>query len=77
MSINDLKRIGGALVLLVASSCSNAKAVSAPVAPAPDVSVAEVIAKPLQQWQEFTGRLEARESVEVLERLWRRMGSRG
>lgn len=32
---------------------------------APKVSVAEVIEQPLNEWDEFTGRLEAPESVEL------------
>jgi multidrug efflux system membrane fusion protein len=61
--------MGGALALLIATGCRSADAVVESSPPAPDVSVAEVIAKPLQQWQEFTGRLEARESVEVRPRV--------
>ncbi|MEX6504017.1 multidrug efflux RND transporter periplasmic adaptor subunit MexE [Pseudomonas zhanjiangensis] len=37
--------------------------------PAPKVSVAEVIAQPLNEWDEFTGRLEAPESVEIRPRV--------
>lgn len=36
---------------------------------APKVSVAEVIEQPLNEWDEFTGRLEAPESVELRPRV--------
>ncbi|MGG2397827.1 multidrug efflux RND transporter periplasmic adaptor subunit MexE [Pseudomonas sp. SH1-B] len=38
-------------------------------APAPKVSVAEVIEQPVNEWDEFTGRLEAPQSVEIRPRV--------
>jgi multidrug efflux system membrane fusion protein len=55
--------------LLVAAGCSNAEADVPASPPAPEVSVAEVIAQPLHDWEEFTGRLAERERVEVRPRV--------
>jgi multidrug efflux pump subunit AcrA (membrane-fusion protein) len=40
-----------------------------PVAALPEVTVAEVIHKPLREWQEFSGRLQAVNTVEVRPRV--------
>jgi membrane fusion protein, multidrug efflux system len=57
------------MALLFPIACSNAEADVPKPVPAPEVSVAEVIAQPLHEWQEFTGRLEGRERVEVRPRV--------
>lgn len=54
--------------ILVLSACGKA-ADSAAQHPAAKVSVAEVIQQPINEWDEFTGRLEAPESVEVRPRV--------
>ena len=59
-------------VSLILSACAPsmgqpATATQAP--PAPEVTVAEVIHEPLRDWSEFTGRLDAVQSVEVRPRV--------
>ncbi|NQD94049.1 efflux RND transporter periplasmic adaptor subunit [Pseudomonas sp. CrR25] len=54
--------------LLVLSACGNAPEATQQM-PAAKVSVAEVIEQPLNEWDEFTGRLEAPESVEIRPRV--------
>jgi multidrug efflux system membrane fusion protein len=59
-----------ALSALLLSACSSAEAdVPKPNPPPPEVSVATVIAQPLREWEEFTGRLEERHRVEVRPRV--------
>jgi multidrug efflux system membrane fusion protein len=57
-----------AIVFFSATSRSHAKAVSA-APPLAQVTVAEVISRPLREWQEFTGRLQAVDTVEVRPRV--------
>jgi hypothetical protein len=54
--------------VLVLSACGKAPE-SAEQMPAAKVSVAEVIEQPINEWDEFTGRLEAPESVEIRPRV--------
>ena len=54
--------------LLSLSACGKA-AESAPQMPVAKVSVAEVIEQPITEWDEFTGRLEAPESVDIRPRV--------
>ena len=54
--------------MLVLSACGNSEQ-SAQQHPAAKVSVAAVIEQPINEWDEFTGRLEAPESVEVRPRV--------
>ncbi len=54
--------------VLVLSACGKAPETTQGMA-APKVSVAEVIEQPLNEWDEFTGRLEAPESVELRPRV--------
>lgn len=54
--------------VLVLSACGKAPE-SAQQMPAAKVSVAEVIEQPINEWDEFTGRLEAPESVEIRPRV--------
>jgi multidrug efflux system membrane fusion protein len=59
-----------ALSALLLAACSSAEADAPPPSPPPpEVSVAEVIAQPLREWEEFTGRLEERHRVEVRPRV--------
>jgi membrane fusion protein, multidrug efflux system len=59
-----------ALSALLLSACGSAEAdVPTPSPPPPEVSVATVIAQPLREWEEFTGRLEERHRVEVRPRV--------
>ncbi len=53
----------------VLAGCGRSQAVADVPAPAPEVSVASVVAKPLRDWEEFSGRLEAVESVEIRPRV--------
>ncbi|MDO9619079.1 MAG: efflux RND transporter periplasmic adaptor subunit [Pseudomonas sp.] len=54
--------------VVVLSACGKAPE-SAQQMPAAKVSVAEVIEQPINEWDEFTGRLEAPESVEIRPRV--------
>lgn len=54
--------------LLVLSGCGKAPEATAQM-PAAQVSVAEVIGQPINEWDEFTGRLEAPESVDIRPRV--------
>jgi len=56
------------VAVLVLSACGKAPQ-SAPQMPAAQVSVAEVIEQPINEWDEFTGRLEAPQSVEIRPRV--------
>jgi RND family efflux transporter MFP subunit len=56
------------LAALVVSGCRT-EATPAAQAPAPQVSVASALARDVTEWDEFTGRLEAVESVEVRPRV--------
>ncbi|MEM0952620.1 MAG: efflux RND transporter periplasmic adaptor subunit [Pseudomonadota bacterium] len=60
----------GTLLLIVACETGRGRSDTAEAAPAPAaVSVAEVLVQPLTEWDEFTGRLEAPESVELRARI--------
>jgi multidrug efflux system membrane fusion protein len=59
-----------ALLGLLLGGCRSAEADVPPASPPPpEVSVATVIAQPLHDWEEFTGRLEERHRVEVRPRV--------
>ncbi len=70
----NLSRAGTALLaaslMLAVAACTHSQA-SGPAAapPAPEVTVATVIAKPLRDFEEFTGRLQAVDSVEIRPRV--------
>lgn len=55
------------LGIWLTGSYSHAQAPAAP--PAPEVSVAEVLARDVTQWDEFTGRVEATQTVEIRPRV--------
>lgn len=57
----------GAMALTLLAGCSGQAAEQAP--PPPEVGVAEVPVRPVQQWDEFSGRIEAVESVELRPRV--------
>jgi len=58
------------LAAAVVAGCSRSQASGAPAAPpAPAVSVAEVVAKPLRDFEEFTGRLEPVTTVQIQARV--------
>ena len=57
----------GALALTVLAGCSGQAAEQGP--PPPQVGVAEVPVRTVQQWDEFSGRIEAVESVELRPRV--------
>jgi len=70
----NLSRAGSALIAtaltLALAACARTQASGPPAAPpAPEVTVATVIAKPLRDFEEFTGRLQAVESVEIRPRV--------
>ncbi len=74
--LHGSRRVSLALLTLAAAStvlinaCSQAQSAPAPAAPpAPEVSVAPVIAREVSEWDEFTGRLAAVDSVEVRPRV--------
>lgn len=67
-TFNNLRFPLAALALVVISACGAAP--EANVAPAAaKVSVAKVLEQPVNEWDEFTGRLEAPETVEVRPRV--------
>ncbi len=66
MKINGIT--SGALIgVLLLAGCSKGGAPSAP--PPPQVSVAQVLEKRVKDWDEFTGRLQAVETVEIRPRV--------
>ena len=54
---------------LILSACSQSAAETPQGPPAPQVSVAQVVERDVEQWDEFTGRVEASETVEVMPRV--------
>jgi len=58
-----------AILLYSSAGHSRAKPQAAASAPLPQVTVAEVIHRPLREWQEFTGRLQAVNTVEIRPRV--------
>jgi len=67
-SINHLRFPLAALAIVVMSACGRAPAVAQAPA-APKVTVAKVLEQPINEWDEFTGRLEAPETVQVRPRV--------
>lgn len=59
-----------AALAAILAGCGRSQAVAnAPAPAAPEVTVAAVVAKPLRDWEEFSGRLEAVDSVEIRPRV--------
>ncbi|MFP3515639.1 efflux RND transporter periplasmic adaptor subunit [Pseudomonas sp. SIMBA_077] len=67
-SLKHLRFPLAALAIVVMSACGKTPQTTAP-APAAKVSVAKVLEQPVNEWDEFTGRLEAPETVEVRPRV--------
>jgi RND family efflux transporter MFP subunit len=67
--VKDVVRVSVVLlVALFAAACARNEAAEAPAAP-PPVKVAKVISKPITEFDEFTGRFEAVERVELRPRV--------
>jgi membrane fusion protein, multidrug efflux system len=54
---------------LVSSGCSHSEAAQSAVAAPPQVTVAQVISRPITEFEEFTARFEAQERVEIKPRV--------
>ena len=66
--INSLAAIAATLsALCLLPGCAKQEAGGPP--PPPQVTVAEVLQKPVKDWDEFTGRLQAVETVEIRPRV--------
>lgn len=59
----------GTVIALATSGCSSQAAPGAEAAPAPEVGVATVLSRQVRQWDEFSGRVAAIESVELRPRV--------
>ena len=57
------------IAALVVSACGKSQSQESGAPPAPTVSVAAVIQKEVNEWDEFTGRLEAVEHVDIRPRV--------
>ena len=57
------------LVALAAVGCGSQAATNEAMPPPPEVSVATVLSKPVRQWDDFTGRVTAVETVELRPRV--------
>jgi len=68
-SIKHLRYPLAALALVVISACGRAPQTAAAAPGAPQVSVAKVLEQPVNEWDEFTGRLEAPETVQIRPRV--------
>ena len=58
-----------AAIAMAASGCSSEAVANAEAPPAPGVGVATVVTMPVRQWDEFSGRIAAVESVELRPRV--------
>ena len=67
-SLKHLRLPLAALAVLVMSACGKAPETAGSMPPA-KVSVAKVLEQPVNEWDEFTGRLEAPETVEIRPRV--------
>jgi membrane fusion protein, multidrug efflux system len=54
---------------LVLAGCGGEQAGSEQASPSPEVSVAQVLSKPVQQWDEYTGRVRAIHTIELRARV--------
>ena len=59
----------GTLMALGATACGSKAAASAAMPPPPSVSVANVLSRDVRQWDEFTGRISAVQTVELRPRV--------
>ena len=55
--------------MLALVGCNNEQAGGGPAPPSPEVSVARVLSRPVQQWNEYTGRVSAIDTVELRARV--------
>ena len=58
-----------AMIAAAVAACSSEAAPTEAAMPAPEVSVAKVLSKPVHQWDEFNGRISAVETVELRPRV--------
>ena len=58
-----------AALMLALAGCNNEQAGGGPAPPSPEVSVARVLSRPVQQWNEYTGRVSAIDTVELRARV--------
>ncbi|MEB0076135.1 efflux RND transporter periplasmic adaptor subunit [Pseudomonas sp. CCI3.2] len=68
-SFNHLRYPLAALALIVISACGQHGPAAAAAPAAAKVTVAKVLEQPVNEWDEFTGRLEAPETVEIRPRV--------
>ncbi|KAF1009806.1 MAG: Efflux pump periplasmic linker BepF [Pseudomonas fluorescens] len=68
MSLNHLRYPLAILAVMVMSACGKTPNQAAALPPA-KVSVAKVLSQPVNEWDEFTGRLEAPETVQIRPRV--------
>jgi multidrug efflux system membrane fusion protein len=61
--------LAASLIAAAIAACSSQAAPGEGPPPAPEVSVASVLARPVHQWDEFTGRVSAVETVELRPRV--------
>ena len=67
---NTLKFLLGGIAALVLAACSNPEAAEETAAPSPpQVSVAQVVHERITEWDEFTGRLQAPQTVQLIPRV--------
>lgn len=67
---NTLKFLLGGIAALVLAACSNPEAAEETAAPAPpQVSVAQVVHERITEWDGFTGRLQAPQTVQLIPRV--------
>src|SRR5688572_19838663 len=57
------------LLAMVVAACSIGASQQEAAPPVPEVSVAQVLARQINQWDEFTGRVEAIKTVEIRPRV--------
>jgi len=67
--LRGLRLVPVLLAAALAVACSSEASQGDGAPPAPEVSVAQVVARPVQQWDDFSGRLSAVETVELRPRV--------
>ena len=67
--LHGMRLVPVLLAAALAVACSSNASPGDGAPPAPEVSVAEVVARPVQQWDDFTGRLSAVETVDLRPRV--------
>src|SRR6185437_16896073 len=58
-----------AALTLALAACDSEQAGGGHAPPSPEISVARVISRPVQQWNEYTGRVSAIDTVELRARV--------